>query len=384
MARDDGKAGTPATTAPPPSPAEGAAKGVAKGKGGARPAAKRGRAAGFVPGPVEDGLAEDGPPFFLCDVLEAIPKGDLASMEHPIFTLATRPDLRVLRYAHRGTEVTVTPSVAGLATIHDKDVLIYCVSQLMAALNAGRPTSRTLRLRARDLLAATGRETSGDAYRRLCLAFERLAGTRLTTNLETGGRAVTTGFGLIERWEVVRRTDGAGGAKGRMVSVSVTLSDWLYAAVLSKAVLTLDRGYFDLRKPLERRVYELARKHCGRQPEWRCSLEVLQKKSGSASPRRVFRRMMRDMIAAQPLPGYLLEEAPGDLIRVTPRAPAAEIGAGAPQLRPETHDRARALMPGWDVHALEAEWRGVWEATGRQRLRSADAAFLGWVAKRAG
>jgi plasmid replication initiation protein len=61
--------------------------------------------------------------------------------------------------------VTVTPSVKGRATIHDKDILIFCISQLMAALNAGRQVSRTLHLTAHDLLVATNRDTSGDAYR---------------------------------------------------------------------------------------------------------------------------------------------------------------------------------------------------------------------------
>ena len=82
-----------------------------------------------------------------------------------------------------------------------------------------------------------------------------------------------------------------------MVQVAVTLSDWLYRAVLSQSVLTLGRDYFRLRKPLERRVYELARKHCGRQAEWRVGMATLAKKSGSASPLRVFRRMIRDMVA---------------------------------------------------------------------------------------
>src|SRR6056297_3250354 len=267
------------------------------------------------------GLLPDRHPqadFFLCDLFDWVPKDDLATMEHPVFTLATRPDRRILDYSHNGVAITVTPSVKGLATIHDKDILIYCVSQLMAALNAGRPTARTLHLRAHDLLVSTNRETSGDAYRRLREAFERLAGTRITTNIVTGPKddptEVTTGFGLIERWEIVRKTRG-----GRMVSVSVTLSDWLYRAVLSKSVLTLSRDYFRLRRPLERRIYELARKHCGRQPSWRVSVEVLLKKSGSASPRRVFRKMLRDMIASDHLPEYRLEEMPGDLIRVTPR-----------------------------------------------------------------
>ena len=325
------------------------------------------------------GLLPDRHPtadFFVCDILDALPKDDMASMEHPLFSLATRPDLRVLSYARGGVEITVTPSVRGLATLFDKDILIYCISQLMAALNAGRPVARTLTLKAHDLLVATNRETSGDSYRRLREAFERLAGTRITTNITTGGLEATTGFGLIESWQILRRTKG-----GRMVQVTVTLSDWLYRAVLSKSVLTLSRDYFRLRKPLERRIYELARKHCGRQPEWRVSVATLHEKSGSASPLRVFRQMLREMIQADHLPDYALAEEPGDILRVTRRGAVLEPGTG-PALRPETLDRARTLAPGADVHALVAQWQGVWARTGRQRLRSADAAFLGWLARR--
>jgi plasmid replication initiation protein len=168
-----------------------------------------------------------------------------------------------------------------------------------------------------------------------------------------------------------------------MVQVTVTLSDWLYRAVLSKSVLTLSRDYFRLRKPLERRIYELARKHCGRQPDWRVSVAVLHEKSGSASPLRVFRQMLREMIAADHLPDYHLAEDPGDILRVTRRGAVLEPGLG-PALRPETLDRARARVPGADVHALVAQWQGVWARTGRQRLRSPDAAFLGWLARRTG
>jgi plasmid replication initiation protein len=68
---------------------------------------------------------------FICDVLDAIPKDDMASMEHPIFSLATKADTRVLRYEHRNVRVEIAPSVRGLATIYDKDILIYCISQVM-------------------------------------------------------------------------------------------------------------------------------------------------------------------------------------------------------------------------------------------------------------
>ncbi|MEE9429076.1 MAG: replication initiator protein A [Paracoccaceae bacterium] len=316
--------------------------------------------------------------FFVCDFLGAVPKHDLASMEHPIFSLSTRPDSRILTYEHNKTNITITPSVKGRATIFDADILIFCISQLMAAINGGRQTSRTLTLTAHDLLLATGRETSGDSYRRLRDAFERLAGTRITTNIVTGENDVTTGFGLIESWEIVRKTRA-----GRMVSVTITLSEWLYRAVLSKSVLTLNRDYFNLRKPLERRIYELARKHCGRQPEWRVSLETLLKKSGSASPRRVFRAMVREIIKGGRLPDYELTEEVGDIIRVNRRAVVIDV-ADTPHLSPDALDTARALMPGVDVYVLEAEWRGFWISSGRPRLGSADRAFLGWVKGKVG
>ncbi len=327
---------------------------------------------------VGQGLASERQPaadFFVCEVFDASPKDDLGSMEHPIFSLSTRPDRRVLSYAHNGVTIDITPSVRGRATIHDKDILIYCVSQLMAAVNAGREVSRTLRLTAHDLLVATNRDTSGDAYHRLREAFERLAGTRITTNLTTGGVETTQGFGLIEAWEIRRRSRG-----GRMMSVSVTLSDWLYRAVLSKSVLTLSRDYFRLRKPLERRIYELARKHCGRQPAWTVSVEVLHRKSGSTAPRRVFRAALRRMITEGRLPDYLLSEEPGDLIRVTR---AGRVDPAAPRFDAEVLAAARALAPGFDVHALEAEWRSWWIETGQPKLNAPDRAFLGWVKVRA-
>lgn len=317
-----------------------------------------------------------GGDFFVCDIFDALPKDDMASMEHPLFSLSTRPDLRILNYTHNGVEITVTPSVKGLATLFDKDILIYCISQLMAGLNAGRAITRQVRLTAHDLMMATNRETSGDGYTRLREALERLAGTRITTNITTGGQEVTTGFGLIESWQILRATRG-----GRMVQVAVTLSEWLFRAVMSKSVLTLSRDYFRLRKPLERRIYELARKHCGRQAEWRISVSTLAMKSGSASPLRVFRKMMRDMIAADQLPDYKLVEEPGDLILFTRRDGVVAPGEG-PVLKAETLDAARELMPGWDIYAFQEEWREMWQRSGRPKLRSPDAAFLGWLKKR--
>ncbi len=314
--------------------------------------------------------------FFICDVLDAIPKDDMASMEHPIFSLSTRPDLRILRYQHGEAAIEIIPSVKGLATIHDKDILIYCISQLMAAINAGKPVARTLHLTAHDLLSATRRETSGDGYRRLREALERLSGTRIVTNIATGTQESTSGFGLIDSWEIIRKTRA-----GRMISARVTLSDWLFRAVIAKSVLTLSRDYFTLRKPLERRVYEIARKHCGQQSTWQIGLATLLKKSGSASPLRVFRKMIRDMGQENHLPDYTLALEAGDLVRFERRGRLLE--GTNPALAADIHARARAAAPGYDPYFLQTEWQAMWAASGRPVLRSANAAFLAFCRKRA-
>lgn len=90
--------------------------------------------------------------FFVCDIFDAAPKADIGSIEHPIFSVATRPDLKIRRYKNGSNLVEVTPSVKGLATVHDRDVLICCISQCIAALNDVRDISRTIRFRAYEQL----------------------------------------------------------------------------------------------------------------------------------------------------------------------------------------------------------------------------------------
>src|SRR3954451_14368453 len=75
--------------------------------------------------------------FFVCDLFDAAPKGDMASMAHPVFSLSTKPDHRIRRYESGPNYVEVKPGADGLATIHDRDVLIYCISQIMAGMNKG-------------------------------------------------------------------------------------------------------------------------------------------------------------------------------------------------------------------------------------------------------
>jgi plasmid replication initiation protein len=238
--------------------------------------------------------------FFIADILDWALKDDWHSMEHPMFSLSKKCDHRIRHYEHNGSSVTIKPGADGLATIWDKDILIYAVSQLIEGMNQGREPSRVIRMTAYDLLVTTNRYTGGGDYEQLTDAFRRLSGTRIETNIMTNGERIRHGFGLIDEWRVIEKNP----ANGRMMAMELTLSRWLYNAVLAREVLTLNRDYFRLGGALERRLYELARKHCGQQARWTIGIELLHKKSGSADLLKRFRAAVKRLILADSLPQY--------------------------------------------------------------------------------
>ncbi len=323
---------------------------------------------------------------FVCDVFDATPKGDMASMAHPIFSLSTKPDYRIRRYEDEGGKnyVEVKPSVEGLATIHDRDVLIYCISQIMAAINDGRKVSKVLRMKAYDMLKATNRATDGRGYEALKSAFRRLQGTQIETNIVTGGTEEMNIFSIIDKAQIVRET-----RSGRMQDIEIHLSDWVFNAIHAKEVLTIHRQYFRLRKPLERRIYEIGRKHCGRQDEWKVSLEVLQRKCGSSSSKREFRRLITSIVKQDELHNHMPDYAirfEKDFVIFINRRTMDEIEpdvADLPRivLRGEDYEAAKGVAPGWDVYALEQEWRNWMAGGGLDAPQNPGKAFVGFCRK---
>ena len=112
---------------------------------------------------------------FICDVADAVLKDLIPQMEHPFYSLSKKPETSIRRYEHIGNWLQIVPSVKGLATIYDKDILIYCISQLIAKMKTGAEPNRTLHIKARDLLVSTNRNIDGRGYEQLIAALERSA-----------------------------------------------------------------------------------------------------------------------------------------------------------------------------------------------------------------
>ncbi len=295
---------------------------------------------------------------FICDVADAVLKDVMPQMEHPFYSLSKKPETSIRRYEHNGQWLQVTPSVKGLATIYDKDILIYCISQIMAKLKNNEPVSKRVRINSRDLLIFANRGTAGKDYEALQDAIERIRGTTISTNIRTGDEEQTDTFGLIDASSIRRKH----GLNGRLLSCEITLSDWVFNAIRHNEVLTLHRDYFRLRRPIERRIYELVRKHCGQQASWKVSLDILLKKSGSKSSPKEFRRSLRELAASDHLPDYFVSfDESSDMATFQNRGTmkgaltASEPWTG--HLDADAYGDARNVSPGWDVHYLEQEWR---------------------------
>jgi plasmid replication initiation protein len=128
---------------------------------------------------------------------------------------------------------------------------------------------------------------SGAAYQAFRAALERLRLTSVYTTIKAGGIIEEGAAGWVTDWRILR--DDKNG-RSAMVGVELTLNRWLYRAIVKdRRVLTIDPAYFNLTMGLERRLYELARKHCGGQDRWQIGLPRLAEKCGTIQDLRHFK-----------------------------------------------------------------------------------------------
>ncbi|HIW20702.1 MAG TPA: replication initiator protein A [Candidatus Dorea intestinavium] len=240
--------------------------------------------------------------FFIADLFDAeILQLDQKSMEFPLFSLRAR-DVKERVYTQKGFKVKIAPNPSyGMATIHDKDIWIYCISKLMQAIRDKKDIDRTVHFTIYDYLVTTNRATGGKDYDRAKASLDRLSSTRITTDIETDKIKDSRGFGLIDSWRIVEEKDS------RMIRVSVTLPDWLFRSITSTNVLEIHQDYFRIRRPLDRRVYEIAKKHCGYNDNWPFKLETLYERSGSTASLKEFKRSIKELVLSNHLPDYRVE-----------------------------------------------------------------------------
>jgi hypothetical protein len=230
------------------------------------------------------------------------PRIDALCSDYPFFGLSPETGERRFQMAN-GDYVKIIPTARGVASVHDRDVLIFAVSALVFAKNAQVAVSPRLRFRYRDFLRFTGRRHGGKDYAAIDQALDRLRGTTVKIGRANASQREIRGEGWLVSYRVVEPLD-------LDRTVEVLLHPFLYGAVLADSYLSLPREYFNLRSPIARRIFELAAKNTRNGRPFAIRLSRLAEKLGFQREVRKLRFYLQKEM--EPLPGM---ETSVDLVR---------------------------------------------------------------------
>lgn len=267
-------------------------------------------------------------------------RGERSLMAFPFFALSKNAWMKPLTYDHATVSIEVRPSANGVATIYDKEIVLYIASLMAAKLEAGEDVAQDFVFTAHDLFSVTGSNHSARSYTRLSEALERLQGTQIKTNIEAGGEGEEGFFSWLSEARLHYTKTRTG--ERRLKAVKVRLCDWLYRAILrDRQVLDYATAYFQL-GPIERRIYEVARATSEDGPDGErleVDLATFRLQIGYQNPLANFRTAMKAIAGADTIPDYhvkLVEgAAPTDGVKrgrpvhpvqviITPRPPVTE------------------------------------------------------------
>ena len=278
----------------------------------------------------KSGAVPQGDLFLLDSPLHGEIRGERSLMAFPFFALSKNAWMKPLTYDHATVSIEVRPSASGVATIYDKEIVLYIASLMAAKLEAGETVEQDFIFTAHDLFSVTGSNHSARSYGRLSEALERLQGTQIKTNIEAGGEGEEGFFSWLSEAKLHYSKTKSG--ERRLKAVKVRLCDWLFRAILlDRHVLDYAAAYFQL-GPIERRIYEVARSTC-EGDGLDIDLATFRLQIGYQNPLSNFKAALKQIVATDSIPDYHLElveetAGEGDVADAAPRR-----GRRAPQAR---------------------------------------------------
>lgn len=249
--------------------------------------------------------------FLLDSPLTGEVRGERSLMAFPFFALSKNAWMKPLAYGTPSVSIEVRPSAKGVATIYDKEIVLYIASLMASKLEDGEEVAQDFVFTAHDLFSVTGSNHSSRSYERLADALERLQGTQIKTNIEAGGEGVDGFFSWLSEAQLKYAKTSKG--ERRLKAVKVRLCDWLFRAILhDRQVLNYATAYFQL-GPIERRIYEVARSTCADGQDLEIDLATFRLQIGYQNQLANFRGALRGIAKADVIPEYhlrLVEDDP--------------------------------------------------------------------------
>ena len=314
-------------------------------------------------------------------------KDDLEKMVMPFYSLTANPvrTLRTIEYKENSF-LELQPSVEGLPTIFDKDLILYAISQLClyAQKNGDENIPNTINFNPISYIDFMGKKTGGATYLLLEKSLTRLSGSRFRTYKNLGnGKTEQEWYGLVDSAKLITTNTN----EHSKSLIQLKLSDETIDAIRENKVLTLNKDYFKLNQPLARRLYEIARKFCGNQRQWTISLDKLHARSGSMSNLRKFRFNIKKLMETNHLPDYnIYYDNEKDQVKFSPKSSFTKAyNKNKTELRDLEHwiyEKANEILPNhFNAHVAEQSWRDYWQDKGKLPIENPEAAFLGYCKK---
>ncbi|GAN15663.1 replication initiator protein A (plasmid) [Sphingomonas paucimobilis] len=276
--------------------------------------------------------------FHLDSPLTSEIRGERSLMAFPFFALSKTAWMKPLTYHHANVSIEVRPSARGVATIYDKEIVLYIASLMAGKIERGEEVGQDFIFTAHDLFSVTSSNHSARSYQRLSEALERLQGTQIKTNIEAGGEGEEGFFSWLSEARLHYSKTRTG--ERRLKAVKVRLCDWLHRAILrDRQVLAYAAAYFQL-GPVERRIYEVARA-TAEEGRLEIDLATFRLQIGYQNPLANFRAAMKAIAQADAIPDYQVEV----IEDAEPEEPAEGRGRGrrAPSARVIVTARPPAL-----------------------------------------
>lgn len=229
-------------------------------------------------------------------------RGERSIMDFPFFVLSKNAHMEPIEYRHEGVVIEIRPSATGVATMYDKEILLYAASLLSQAAVDGVTENGDVTFAAHDFFRVTGvtRPSKRD-YQRFGDALERLQGTQIKTNIETGSKIDRGWFSWLA--EAQAEYERLPNGDEQLKCVRVRPCNWLYRAIKrDRRIYHYHHAYFRL-GTIERRLYEIAHCYCG-DGEVTIDLDALHIKVGSMAARRRFKQLVKNIELENRLPEY--------------------------------------------------------------------------------
>lgn len=245
--------------------------------------------------------------------------GERTVAEFPFFALKKTKQVEPMIFSADGVTIELSAGRYGIATIYDKEILLYVASIITDLLDRGGTPGRTIRFTAHDLFRITGTNVGARSYTYLIDALRRLRGTVVETNIATGGEETETNFSWLDQFKVAYAKDAKG--ERRVKFIEVTVCDWFFRAVQrDRRLAAYDLGYFSL-SPIERRLYELAMFNCHGGTTFRLELTDVAERMGCGTGRlRATRAEITRISEQDTLPEYSIALVSQKVPSSVPRA----------------------------------------------------------------